>query len=169
MRVLLALLQILLLIDIVFGDDDDIDYWFGIGQGREDISVEVGYRNGSIGANVYVAGDYDYSFGEVEANEPPHNNYIRENDKKVGQAFGFDLMYISPYLLYVEGGIAIQEYRDLAISTGILDTGVIYTLDRSRKISIGYGIGLMGHYKRALFGLEVHNKKGIIANIGWRF
>ncbi len=165
-----AIAVIIMILSVLFDDDSyGNDFWIGLGQGKEDISYEFGYREGNLGANIYVAGDYDYSYGEVESNEPPHNNYRRENNKRVGQGVGFDIMYFSPYWLFIEGGLAIEEYRDIAISTGIIDTGVIYTLDRSRRLKIGYGIGVAKHFSNFLFGIELHNRKGILGMVGWRF
>lgn len=143
--------------------------WLGIGQ-KDGISTEFGIAEGKWGANIFIAGDFDYTAGEVEDNPPPHNQYVRQNNAKVGQAFGIEAMFFIPVKHikpFIEGGVAIREYRDVAISTGLLDKGVIYTLDRTQKFTLSYGTGFQVNLLRKfILGIEFHNMKGIMAQFG---
>jgi len=162
---------VLLLASTVFAGEKAT--WIGIGQGKENVSLEWGMRIDRFGVNVYSAGDYDYSEGEVIDYPPPHTNYIRENDRKVGQAHGIDFMYFplsyKGFTPFVEAGITIQEYRDVAISQDTGDYGRIYSLSKQTKLELAGGIGLFYRYDLLNIGVELHSKKGIMGLVGISF
>ena len=150
----------------------DVSMWFGVGQAKEDISVEIGLSYKNWGANIYNAGSYDYSDGEVEDSRPPHNSYIVEKDRIVGGVIGIDLMYIFQVWRlnpFVEGGLTFKEKRDVAISTAVLDRGTRYTLSKKTRIGVAGGVGIFYNLKNFRLGVELHTEKGIMGLIGVSF
>ena len=149
----------------------DVSFWFGIGQNK-DLSMEIGYSYKNYGANIYNAGNYDYAEGEVINSRPPHTSYVVEKGRKVGGTIGMDVMYfvnLWKFRPFVEGGFTVEEKRDIAVSTNILDKGALYTLNRKTKLGFAGGAGLQFRYKLLLIGVEFHTAKGIIGQVGFAF
>jgi len=149
----------------------DVGFWFGIGQ-NTDLSMEVGFSYKNWGANIYNAGNYDYGVDEVIDSKPTHTQYVVERDKRISGTIGIDLMYfvnVWKFKPFVEGGITIEEFRDLAVSTNILDRGAIYTLNRRNKLGFAGGVGIQFRHNLLLVGLEIHTAKGVMGQIGFSF
>ena len=151
----------------------DVSVWFGIGQAKEDVSAEIGLSYKNWGANIYNAGSYDYSDGEVENSRPPHNSYVVEKGRIVGGVIGIDVMYLFPVWKlrpFIEGGLTFKEKRDVAISTAVLDRGTKYTLSKKTKIGVAGGVGAFYRMDNGLtFGMELHTEKGIVGLMGVLF
>ena len=150
----------------------EVGMWFGIGQGKEDVSFELGMSYKNWGVNIYNAGSYDYSSGEVNDSKPPHTSYVVEKDRVVGGVIGIDVMYfVQVWKLrpFVEGGLTIKEERDIAVSASDVDRGALYTLNKKTKFGIAGGAGVLYQHKNVLLGAEIHTEKGIMGLAGVRF
>lgn len=146
----------------------EVGFWFGVGQ-NTDLSMELGFSYENWGVNIYNAGNYDYASGEVIDSSPPHTQYVVEEDRRIGGTIGLDVMYfvrLWKFRPFVEGGITIEERRDIAVSTNILDRGARYTLNRRNKLGFAGGAGLQFRHNLWLIGIEFHTAKGIIGQLG---
>ena len=149
----------------------EVGFWFGIGQNK-DLSMEIGYSYKNYGANIYNAGNYDYTESEVIDSSPPHTQYVVEEGRRIGGTIGLDVMCfvkVWKFKPFVEGGFTVEEKRDIAVSTNILDKGALYTLNRRTKLGFAGGAGLQFRYKLLLIGVEFHTAKGIIGQVGFAF